>query len=368
MTRTPDSAVLGPMLRRALCLLAALLPLRAGAIEAEDQRDLDRAAEARVAKRADEAVALLDAVAGRATGDPETRAEALYQKGLVLEGVAKLDEALAAYGEVGKDAPGVPAAPFAKLGAARVLGKLGRIDDAVAAYDALVMAHPRHGGAALLERGKLDEGRGRTADASSAYRLLLRTFPNAAEAKDARRALDGLCGALLASKGSATGTEDLLARGECLMDQERYHEAQQLYERVLAKPLPPEPQAEVWMALGAAWDAQDRPAQAASAYRRVVRLSPGTPRAAAAQMAVVQGFLDRSRWRDAVRELDAIAKAYPGTPQAAQAWYLAGTCEESLKDRRRAEDAYRKVLELAPQSPWAPEAQHRLMRLMEQPR
>ena len=300
--------------------------------------------------------------------EPAVRAEALYQKGLVLEDATRYEDALTVFGSVTKDVPGVPAAPYALLSIARVRAKQGRIDEAIAGYDALIMAHPRFGGTALLARGRLDQDRGRTESASASYRLLLRSFATAPEAADARRALDRLCTGLLAGVAVATRYEDVLARGECLLDQERWREAQALYDRALTLRRPAEQEAELLMALGSAYDAQEKTAQAAAPYRRVMRLVPGTLRAAAAQMAIVQGHLDRGRWRDAIRELERVARAFPGTPQAAQAQFTIGTCQESLKDRRRAEEAYRKVIETAPQSAWAAESQQRLMRLLEQPR
>ena len=84
--------------------------------------------------------------------DPEARAEAQFQKALVLEDAGRLDEALAAFAEVGKDVPGVPASPYARLGSARVLGKLGRMDEAVAAFEAERTVFPEFA-PALLDLG-----------------------------------------------------------------------------------------------------------------------------------------------------------------------------------------------------------------------
>jgi TolA-binding protein len=68
-----------------------------------------------------------------------------------------------------------------------------------------------------------------------------------------------------------------------------------------------------------------------------------------------------------VRELGRVVKGYPSTGQAAQAQFMMGSCYESLRERRKAEEAYRRVLEIAPpQSPWAFEAQQSLVRLLEQ--
>ena len=79
----------------------------------------------------------------------------------------------------------------------------------------------------------------------------------------------------------------------------------------------------------------------------------------------MQGHLDRSRLREAIRELEGIVRDYPGTAQSVQAQLMAGSCYEAMRDRKKATEAYRRVMTSAPQSPFAAEAQQSLMRVME---
>ncbi len=331
----------------------------------EDDQDLARAAELRVAKLSSSALDLLDAVEARNVGHPDTLAEAGYQKGLLLEEAGLLPDALAAYEHVEAAAPGAPATLHARLSRARLLARSGKPQDALAAYAALAFAPPALAAPALLERAGLADTVGRRLEALGCYRNLLRSFPKAPEAREARAALDAVCAKLMAGPVAATLVAESLARGDCLTDRARYADAVAVYRAALDRRSTPEERATLFLALGQAYDAQEDFAAAERAYRKVVKSLPGSPEAATAQMAIVQARLDRGRLPEAVRELQSIVKAYPGTPAAAQAQFMAATCWEALHDRRKAEEAYRAVLDLAPLSIWGVEAQQSLVRLLE---
>jgi TolA-binding protein len=123
--------------------------------------------------------------------------------------------------------------------------------------------------------------------------------------------------------------------------------------------------ADLLIATGVTYEAEGKFGAAERAYRSAAKAVPGSARAAGARMSIVQIYLDRNQLREAVKELVKVAKDFPGTGQAAQAQYMAGSTYETLGDRKKAEEAYRNVLGIAPQSPWAFEAQQALVRLME---
>jgi tetratricopeptide (TPR) repeat protein len=332
-----------------------------------DETDLARAAELRVEGKRDAALELLRQVEARTGATPEARAEAIYQQGIVLEDKGELGAATERYDTVVRTVPGAAAAGHAQLSLARVLARAGREDQAIEAATLLLRMYPRLGCAALVTRGGLNARAGRQAEAARDYRDAVRNFPNAPEARQAGEALAALCGDILGRPSSATAFADIMTRGECLMDSKRYAEARGLYEAAMKRKPPAEEQAEYLLAQGRTYEGEDRYGAAEKAYRRVVAAVPGTGRAASAQMAIVQMHLDRGKLRDAIRELERIARAYPG-PQAAQAYFMIGSCQEMLRDPRKAEDAYRKAIDAAPQSPWSFDAQQSLLRLMEHSR
>lgn len=353
---------------RAAAAPSATVPAAAPAVPMSprdrDEADFSKAAELRIGKQPEAALALLLDIEQRAATQ-EVRGEAEYQQGLILEETGRTAEALAAYASVVKENGSAPAAPHAQLNWAHLKLKLGNLDEASEGYRVLAVGYPRFAGAALLAEGGLEEDRGRTLDAMLAYRNLLRNYPQAPEVADARTALGALCAKTLAAP-STTPWEGAYMRGDCLMDQDKLAEAQRVYEAALKRPVSTEAQVELLMALGGCLDAQDKPGAAERVYRRVVRAAPKTARAAAAQMQIVQGALDRGKLADAVSELTRIVKDYPGTGQMAQAQFMIGSCEESLHDRKKAEEAWRRVLEIAPNTAWSAEAQQNLVRLLEQ--
>jgi TolA-binding protein len=152
------------------------------------------------------------------------------------------------------------------------------------------------------------------------------------------------------------------------MESGAFRDAEQTYEAALKRTTEREDRIELWMALGRCLVSQDRQAAAEAAFRKVVRAAPDSAMAAEAQMEIVQGHLDRGRLPDAIRELERMAKAFKGSPQAAQALFMSGNCWEGLGNDKKAEEAYRKVLDTAPQSQWAGEAQRALLRILEEAR
>jgi len=332
-----------------------------------------RAVELRVGKHFDEALAELDALRSRVArlpaSDPaaaDARAEVSYQRGLVLEEAGRLADAANAYEDVAAGQPYAGVTGHARLSLASVQLRLGKTDAAAETYRSVLRESPKLASAALLGLAGLEETRGRVIEAARAYRDIIRNFPAAPEKLSAKNALESICGRLLEAKGSATEMDMIVARGDCLMDANRAPEAEALYSAALKRRrMPVEDRVVLLYALGGSLDAQDRTTASERAYRQIVKLAPRTPEAAFAQMAIVQGFLDRGRLSDAVRELERIVKGYPGTPAQVQAQFEAGSVYEAMRDLKRAEDAYRKVLELAPQSPWGIEAQQCLVRLVE---
>lgn len=339
----------------------------------EIEAGINRAVELRVAKHYDEALAQLAAVEARVAGldrsDPsvaDARAEVGYQRGLVLQEAGRLADAAGAFDGVARDLPSTSVAGHARLSLAEVQIRLERPDDAFETYRSVLRENPKLASAALLGLAGLEESRGHAFEAARAYRNVVRNFPSAAETVSAKKSLGAVCGRLLEGKPSSTLLEEIVARGDCLMDVNRAPEAEALYQAALKRRMPAEERVSLLMALGQALDAQDRTAASERVYRQVVKLTPGTPEAAYAQMTIVQGFLDRGRLSEAARELERIVKNYPGTPAQAQAQFEAGSVYEALRNPKKAEEAYRKVLEFAPQSPWGVEAQQCLVRLVEQ--
>ena len=352
-----------PALAAAVFAAAPALSLTTG-----QERELSRAVDLRIQKKYEKSLAVLRDFARLNAADAEAHSEALYQEGLVLEESGRFSEAVTAFESVLRTYPGAPAAAYSLLARARMYERLDREDDAIKDYETVIRSSPKRAGEALLARAALEEKRGNMTAASRDLRLLLMNFPVSPEAKAARQALDSLCAKIMKSCGSSTLFQEVLACGECMMDAGRYQETQVMYEKALKRRSPDEGRLEMLMALGSALDVQEKFSAAEKIYRKVMREAPSTPRAANAAMAIVQGFLDRDRLRQAVRELEGIVKDFAGTPQGAHAQFLIGSCSELLRDYKKAEEAYRKVTEIAPQTLWAVEAQRSLLRLMERRR
>lgn len=352
-----------PILPALAAVVFAVSP--AFSLTADQERELGRAMELRVQKQYEKSLAVLRDFAQRNAADAEAHSEALYQEGLVLEEGGRFEEAVKAFESVLSTYPGAPAAAYSRMGRARMYERLNREDDAIVDYDMVIRSSPKRAGEALLAKAALQEKRGNMTAASRDLRLLLVNFPVAPEARTARLTLDSLCGKITKSCAGSTSFQEMLACGECMMDAGRYRETQAMYEKALKQRPPDEEKLELLMALGSSLDLQDKFSAAEKAYRKVMREAPGTSRAAQAAMAIVQNLLDRNRLREAVRELEGVVKDFAGTPQGAHAQFLAGSCNEMLRDYGKAEEAYRKVIEMAPQTLWAAEAQRSLLRLME---
>ena len=124
-------------------------------MKAQTEADLARAVELRVQKRYDEALAVLADVEARLAGAPlaeptvaDRRAEAGYQRGLVLEEAGRLADAVEAYEDVLKDYGRAPAAGHAHLSLAHALMRLGKTDEAAAAWMSAAHQHPKQIGRA----------------------------------------------------------------------------------------------------------------------------------------------------------------------------------------------------------------------------
>ncbi len=326
-----------------------------------------RAAAARVEKRSDDALAELGGIETRVDASADARVEAAYQRGLVLEEIGRAAEAASVYEVILRDAPRGAPAGHVRLSLARRRARDGDLDAAVEHYRRLIGGPPALAAPALLEGGAVDERRGRLPAAIDAYRNLIASFPRSAEMPQAKAALASLCGRVVGAP-SATNLADAFARAECHMEGGRPKEAERTYEAALKRTRDRDDRIELWMALGRCLVSQDRFAAAESAFRKIIRAQPGSAQAAQAQMEIVQGHLDRGRLPDAISELGRMAKAFKGTHQAAQALFMSGNCWEGLGNRKKAEEAYRKVLDTAPGSQWAGEAQRALLRIMEEAR
>lgn len=353
-------------MRLSLLVAACLLvPAVSPALSAGDGKEIDRAVNLRVQKKYAEAVSALKSLADRRAADPEVRSEALFQEGLVFEEAGKSADALAAYESVFTGYPGQPSAPYARLGWARTQVRLGDSKKALEGYDAVLRQYPHHAAEALLGIGEVRETQGKLGEAAGAMRSILRDFPMAPEAKQARDRLSSLCNRVVASPLTATAWDEVIGRGECLLDVGKPGDARKLYEDSIRRKPPPEWRVELLMGQGRVAVAEAKYGAADKSFRQAAKLAGKTPRAAEARMAIVQGFLDRNRLGDAVKELEGIVRDYPGTSQAIEAQLMAGSCYEVMRQWKKAEDAYRRVMEAAPQSPFAHEAQQSLMRLME---
>ena len=354
--------------------LALVLVLGVSSAKAEEQAaaspeaELRKAAELRIEKKTDEALAVLRALAEANSARPEIHSEARYQQGLILEEAGRHQEALASYEAAFSGTPGTRSAPFALLSWARVKEKTGQPGDAIATYDQVLRSYPRYGAVALLRRGEIEEKRGDRLAALNTYRILERNYPRDWEAKAAAAAAVRLCADLTRGSPSTTVMSEVIVQGDCLITENRFEEAEKVYRAALKRRVSPAEKAELLMALGGCYEAQDRIGLAKRTYRRVEKALPRSSHAVAAQMAIVQIHLDRARYGDAVRELKRLVKRHGGSDQAAQAQFMIGSCYESLGETRKAQEAYRQVRKIAPRSPWAFEAQRQLVRLMERGR
>ena len=344
----------------------ALVPGAAHALSDAAANDVAKAVELRVAKKYDQAAALLRTLAGKSAADPEARSEALYQEGLVMQESGRFVEALALFDEVVREYPGQPSAPYAQLEWAQGQNRLGDTVKSMAGLNALMSRYPRFGGTGLLAIGGLQEQEGKLGDASMTFRELIHSYPATPEAKQALPWLGGICRIICAAPPpSATSYPDVIARGECLMDAGDFKGADRLYESSLKGKPSPEWKVELLLAQGRCAVAQQKYGAAEKSFRKAAKAATDPATAAAARMYIVQGHLDRSKLPDAIRELEGIVRDYPGTSQAAQAQLMAGSCYEAMHDRKKAIDAYRRVMSVAPQSPAAADAQQSLMRVME---
>jgi TolA-binding protein len=355
-------------LRIAFALIAAwaFMPGTACALSDAAGKDVARAVELRVAKKYDNAAALLRGLAERSATDPEARSEALYQQGLVMQESGRPAEALALFDSVVREYPGQPSAPYAQMEWSLGQARLGAADKAMTGLSVLMSRYPRFGAAGLLAMGDLLEQGGRIGEASMTLRRLINSFPVSPESRQAKTRLADICGKIAGGPPtSATAYAEVIARGECLMDAGDFKGANKLYESALKKNPAPEWRFEVLLAQGRGAVAQEKYGAAEKSFRKAAKAATDPAMAASARMYIVQGHLDRSRLKEAVRELEGIVGDYPGTAQAAQAQLMAGSCYEAMRDRKKAVDAYRRVMSTAPQSPAAAEAQQSLMRVME---
>lgn len=344
----------------------ALMPGPAAALPDAAAKDMAKAMELRVAKKYDEAVTLLRGLAERSAADPETRSEALYQQGLALQESRRWVEALVLFDSVVREYPGQPSAPYAQLEWSMDQSRLGDFSKAIAGLNAMMARYPRFGATGLLAMGDLQEQNGQIGEASMTFRQLIRSYPVSPEAKQAKPWLAALCEKL--SRGtppSATAYPDVLSRGECLMDTGDFKGANKLYEVALKKKPAPEWKYEILLAQGRGAVAQEKYGAAEGFFRKAGKAAADPAMAASARMYIVQGHLDRSKLKDAIRELEGIVADYPGTAQSIQAQLMAGSCYEAMRDRKKATEAYRRVMTIAPQSPFAADAQQSLMRVME---
>lgn len=351
----------------ALGMLAFSLAGGAGAEESpgSPEAGLRRAAELRVGKKYDEAIAVLQDLAEKNGTNPEVHSEAQYQKGLIQEEAGRGAEALASYEASFSGTPGTLSAPFALLGWARVKARAGEVGDAVATYDQVLLNYPRYGAIALLRRGEIEERQGERLAALSTYRALERNYPRDPEVESAKASAGRICEDLAGSSVSTTVLSEVLAQGDCLLAADRFDEAEVVYRSALKRSGSAPERAEFLMALGRCYEARGEYGTAKRTYRRAAREMPSSSHAVAAQMAIVQIHLDQGRYGDAVRELRRVVKKHPGTDQAAEAQCMVGACYESLGEMKKAEESYRKVRDIAPRSPWAFEAQRQMVRLME---
>ena len=344
----------------------ALAPGSACALSDAAAKDVSKAVELRVAKKYDEAVVILRGLAERSAADGEARSEALYQQGLVMQEAGKPAEALDLFDAVVREYPGQPSAPYAQLEWSLGQARLGATERAMSGLSILMGRYPRFGAAGLMAMGDLQDQGGRIGDASMTFRRLINSYPVSPEVKPARIRLAELCGKIAATPSpSVSAFADVISRGECLMDSGDFKGADKLFNQALKKNPSSEWKVEILMAQGRGSVAQQKYGAAEKAFRRAAKAATEPAMAASARMYIVQGYLDRSNLGDAIRELEGIVRDYPGTSQSAQAQLMAGSCYEAKRDRKKAIEAYRRVMTTSPQSPAAAEAQQSLMRVME---
>lgn len=205
------------------------------------------------------------------------------------ENTGAASEAIELYQKAAGEASGKPLVQrAAQFGKARVLTDLalvdpGRADEALAALEAFVKAHPssRQLGPALERIIRLSLQKGDAARAEAALNDLAARVPAVADRASVLRArvlsrqgqtdralalLDEVIGA--APEGSARVREAMLAKAECLVAAEKYPEAEQVVREVIrqAPPEAAEIQAEAHNTLGDCLRAAGRPKDALIAY------------------------------------------------------------------------------------------------------
>jgi tetratricopeptide (TPR) repeat protein len=294
------------------------------------------------ARRSDVAVELI----GRAIGVNATVAAYHSNHGIVLRDLGRIDDALAAYDAALRIQPDFAEA-LCNRGVA--LNDLGRAVDALGDFDAALRIRP-HYPEALLNRGNALKDLGRIEDALDAYDAALRLRPTFAEAlcgrgvalHDLGRAADALGAYDAALSARPDYPEAHLNRGNALKDLGRIEDALAAYDAAL-RVRPDDAQA--LFNRGVALKSLGRADEALAAYDGVLRIGPDNIEALCNRGAILR---DLDRFEEALAAYDAALRI---RPHFAAALFNRGV---ALTDLGRVADAllaYDEALRIEPDDP-----------------
>ena len=304
-----------------------------------------------------------------ATPDRQGGDYALFQTALVLGREGRTDDALAAYARLLREYPQSERYAQALLEQGALYAARGQDSLAVAAYERVLNERPQRGAAALLGIGDVLLNQGRYALAEAAYRRVFERYPTSPLTVDA---FSGLADALdLQGRADevdrAFADVDARLRGVEERARLRYARAQlaltsgedslsvALLEEVLAGPPPADLEQEALVALGGAYAATARPADAARAFRRLLTRYPSSPLAADATLGLAQALLatgDAAGAREAAARLRTGGSGDP--ERVADAYALEAL---ALQDLGRTADADALLRELVERYPTTAAAQ-----------
>jgi soluble lytic murein transglycosylase len=273
---------------------------------------IDLAKGVRMLEQTGDAAAALPLVSNPALADTDVVLYARYYTGVALQRLNRLEEAEAAFAAVVSQEPSGHLGEAAPRGQADVREARGDYAGAAAIYEGLVQRKLAAPQAAWLKLGMMTEMIGQRDRAREAFGYVLETFPFTQEGAEAELGLERIDGFDLSAPG-ATSKE--MARADAMFAARRWSSARSAYERVRSR-VEGEDRDLVTIRL-AAIEAQTGRARAA---RDTLQRYVSHPKhAEEAQFALLSATLaagDTAQYRSLAR---AFAKTYPTSPRAEEA-------------------------------------------------
>jgi len=295
----------------------------------------------RAAERNDDAVKTYQQLIERFGNDPlatPARAELadlLFDREQYADAVKLLEQVLSQE----KLDPAIESTSRYRLGAAYV--KLARHEDAAKAFGAFAEANPKDEltASALYQAGVAQVRAGRYADAESSFAKLVGEH-----------------------RGSELLPTALLRLGEVRAERDRFDESRGAYEQFLKEFSDHELAFRAHFGIGWAQENRGKHDEARKAYESVVNTHNGET-AARAQFQIGETYMKQRKYREAIRELLKVDIVYDYPTWSARALYDAGQSFEGLKDKDKAVEQYRFILDRFKDSDVAKLAQQRVKAL-----